>query len=73
MLTRRTHALGAIMGATASVVITILIKAYTPVHFMLYGVASILSCMVVGYLASIALPGKKVDLRGLTVYTQLAD
>jgi solute:Na+ symporter, SSS family len=71
MLTRRTHALGALIGATASVVITVLIKAYTPVHFMLYGVASILSCMLVGYLASIVLPGKKVDLQGLTVYTQI--
>ena len=73
MLTRRTHALGALIGAAASVVITVLIKAYTPVHFMLYGVASILSCMLVGYLASILLPGKTVDLQGLTVYTQMED
>ena len=70
MLTRRAHATGAFIGAAASVIVTVLVKTHTPIHFMLYGVVSVLTCVVVGYVASIVLSGKTVDLDGLTVYTR---
>lgn len=73
MLTRRANDTGALVGAVASVIVTVLIKVYTPLHFMLYGVVSVMTCIVVGYLASLVLPGRKGDLRGLTVYTQVSD
>jgi SSS family transporter len=73
MLTRRAHGNGALAGALASVVLTVLTKAYTPVHFMLYGVVSVVSCVCVGYVASLILPGRRVDLAGLTVYTRQHD
>jgi SSS family transporter len=73
MLTRRAHATGAFIGAAASIIATVLVKAYSPIHFMLYGVVSVLTCLGVGYLASILLPGRSVDLDGLTVYTRKID
>ena len=57
----------------AAIIATVLVKAYSPIHFMLYGVVSVLTCLGVGYLASILLPGRSVDLDGLTVYTRKID
>ncbi|MBT5058829.1 MAG: sodium/solute symporter [Gemmatimonadetes bacterium] len=71
MLTRRAHDTGAILGAITSVVVTVLVKAYTPLHFMLYGIISVGTCIIVGYLASLVLPGRRGDLKGLTVYTRI--
>ncbi|MDA0334049.1 MAG: sodium:solute symporter [bacterium] len=73
MLTRRANATGALLGAVVSVVVTVLVKAYTPLHFMLYASVSVLTCVVVGYLASLLLPGRIGDLEGLTVYTRKHD
>ena len=70
MLTRRAHGNGALVGAVASIILTVVVKTYTPLHFMLYGVVSVVSCIGVGYLASLVLPGRPVDLSGLTVYTR---
>ncbi len=56
-----------------SVAVTVLVKAYTPLHFMLYGVVSVLTCIVVGYVGSLVLPGRRGDLTGLTVYTRQDD
>lgn len=73
MLTKRAHDMGAIVGAVVSVIVTVLVKTYTPLHFMLYGIISVGTCIVVGYLASWVLPGKRGELEGLTVYTRLKD
>ena len=64
---------GALAGAVTSVAVTVLVKAYTPLHFMLYGVVSVLTCIVVGYVGSLVLPGRRGDLTGLTVYTRQDD
>ena len=71
MLTRRGHDTGALVGAVVSVIVTVAVKWYTPLHFMMYGVVSVGTCIIVGYVASLVLPGKRGDLAGLTVYTRL--
>lgn len=73
MLTRRANDTGALVGAVVSVIVTVLVKAYTPLHFMLYGAVSVMTCVSVGYLASLLLPGRIGDLKGLTVYTRLRE
>jgi len=70
MLTRRANATGALVGVAASVMVTVLVKVYTPLHFMLYGAVSVMTCVVVGYIASLVLLGRKSDLEGLTIYTR---
>jgi len=69
MFTTRASSAGAIVGALASVAAAILIKGYTEIHWIFYAPAAILSCVVVGYLASLILPGPARDLTGLTIFT----
>jgi Na+/proline symporter len=68
MFTKRVNGFGAVCGAIASIVITLLVKLYTPLHWSTYMPIAILSCMVVGYLCSLFSPQTK-DLEGLTVFT----
>jgi len=73
MLTRRTHARGALIGAAAGVVILFCVQRYTNVFFYLYAAVGIVGCFAVGYLASLILPGEVKHLSGLTVHTQVGD
>ncbi|MEY3897475.1 MAG: hypothetical protein RLZZ214_2996 [Verrucomicrobiota bacterium] len=68
MFTKRVNGFGAVCGAIASIVITLMVKLYTPLHWSTYMPIAILSCMVVGYLCSLFSPQTK-DLEGLTVFT----
>ncbi len=69
MLTTRANGVGAVSGAIASVIVALLIKLFTPLHWSTYLPIAIGSCLVVGYGVSLAFPGKKKDLTGLTVFT----
>ena len=68
MFTTRVNGFGAVCGALASIVICLLVKLYTPLHWATYLPIAILSCMVCGYLFSLVKPQIK-DLTGLTVFT----
>ena len=68
MFTTRVNGFGAVGGALASIVICLLVKLYTPLHWATYLPIAILSCMVCGYLFSLVRPQRK-DLTGLTVFT----
>ncbi len=68
MFTRRANGFGAICGAIASVLITLMVKLYTPLHWGTYIPIAIASCIAVGYVASLFRPQAK-DLKGLTVFT----
>jgi Na+/proline symporter len=68
MFTRRTNWQGALIGTISSVIITLLVKAYTPIHVLLYGGVAIISCMTIGYLSSYLFPSQAGQLKGLTVY-----
>jgi SSS family solute:Na+ symporter len=71
MFSTRANGFGAICGAIASIVVTALVRLYTPLHWGTYIPIAIFSCIVVGYLASLLRPQSK-DLKGLTVFTPAA-
>jgi SSS family transporter len=71
MFTRRTNSSGAIIGALTSVIVTILVRKYTALHWVFYSPVAVLTCLGVGYAASLAGPAQKKNLRGLTVFTML--
>jgi SSS family transporter len=68
MFSTRANGFGAICGALASVIITLIVRLYTPLHWGTYIPIAIFSCIIVGYLASLLRPQSK-DLKGLTVFT----
>jgi len=73
MFTKRANAPGVIVGAIFSVICLILIKNHTPIHWSLYQTIAIVSCVAVGYAASLFLPHRERDLTGLTIFTPAHD
>jgi len=69
MFSRRANGTGAVIGACASVLITFLVKEYTSAHWTLYTPLATISCIVVGYLASLATASRPRNLAGLTVFS----
>jgi len=69
MFTRRAHGLGALCGLVGSGIVQYLIHALWPLHPWFYAVTGIVSCFVVGYLASVVIPWSRKVLDGLTIYT----
>jgi hypothetical protein len=73
MFTRRANGIGAVCGALISVVVTLLVKTYTPMHWAFYTPVAIGSCMVSGYVISLLVKESAPrDLTGLTVFTPRA-
>lgn len=70
MFSTRANGFGAVCGAVASVVVTLLVRLYTPLHWGTYIPIAIFSCIAVGYAASLLRPQSR-DLRGLTVFTPM--
>ncbi len=68
IFTRRAHGAGALVGAIASAVVLYFLQRHTDIHFFLYAGIGILTCMVVGWLASQVLPEADKPLAGLTIY-----
>lgn len=68
MFTTRVNGFGAVCGALASIVITLLVKLFTDLHWATYMPIAILSCMLCGYVFSLFAPQRK-NLSGLTVFT----
>ena len=67
IFTKRAHATGVLVGAAASVVVLIYVTWFTPLHFYLYAVIGISTCVGVGYVTSLLLPNRdRKDLAGLT-------
>ena len=69
VLTTRTNSTGVLIGFFASVIIQYLVKMHTPIHFFVYIFTGMASCYLIGYAASLAFPGKKRSLQGLTIFT----
>jgi SSS family solute:Na+ symporter len=69
IFTTRANGRGALVGAAAGVVILFYVQVCTNVTFFLYGGIGIVACFVVGYIASLLLPGAPKPLQGLTLYT----
>ncbi|MGH9629354.1 MAG: sodium:solute symporter family transporter, partial [Bryobacteraceae bacterium] len=70
IFTRRASSTGVLTGAIGSAALVFAVRAYTSVHFFLYALIGLLSCLALGYLASCAFPGPRRDLTGLTVFTR---
>jgi len=68
MMTRRANSWGTLIGLVGSVVVLLFCQK-TALTGWLYLPIAVISCMVIGYFASIAIPGKKRDLGGLTIFT----
>jgi Na+/proline symporter len=67
IFTRRASPAGVLVGAAASIGVLVYVTWFSPLHFYLYPVAGITTCVIVGYLASLALPADPGrDLTGLT-------
>jgi len=64
----RANGKGAVAGALASALVLLLVKNNTSLHFFLYSGVGILSCIIIGYLASFFFKDEK-QLNGLTIYT----
>lgn len=69
IFTRRANAPGALIGLAASALVQYLVKAHTGLIFFLYASTGLLSCVVVGYLASLLFPVHRKALPGLTLHS----
>jgi Na+/proline symporter len=69
IFTRRAHATGAMIGLIGSAIIQYFITSESIVHGVLFAATGMISCVVIGYLASWILPGKVKNLSGLTMYS----
>ena len=69
VFTRRANGAGGLVGAVVSAAVLFLVQQYTQVHFFLYALVGVVTCFVVGYLASLIIPVKAKSLQGLTIHT----
>ena len=71
VFTRRANALGVAIGVAASVTTLMLIKNMenSSLHGILTAAVGVLSCVIVGYFASLILPGTERTIEGLTFST----
>lgn len=70
IFTTRSHSVGVLIGAFASIGVLIFLTFYSNVTFYLHSVIGIFTCVFVGYVMSLILPKSSKDLTGLTTYTQ---
>ncbi len=68
IFTRRTGAVGAILGQLGSATILIMVIRFTSLHFFLYPAIGCSSCCAIGYLSSFFLPGPR-QTEGLTIFS----
>ncbi len=61
MFFRSANGSGAMVGAVSSVMILYWVQQHTDLHFFLYGAVGVLSCVMVGLLASRLLRGSRLD------------
>lgn len=69
IFSKKASGVGAMAGAMLSGLILFWVQSYTPLHFMLYGAAGLISCVAGGYLFSLFMPNQK-NIEGLTIYTR---
>lgn len=64
----RANGKGAAIGAIASAALLLYVKTFTPLNFFLYSGIGIISCVIIGYLASFMFKSTK-STEGLTIYS----
>jgi SSS family solute:Na+ symporter len=68
VFTKRTSGYGALIGLLCSVGVQYWLRELDCIHGMLFSVTGMVSCFIVGYVASLIIHNKK-DIDGLTIYT----
>ena len=68
--TTRANAMGAFIGLFAGVGVMIWIWKNTDTNGFLYSTIGLFSCLIVGYVVSVFLPGSSKNLDNLTLHTQ---
>ncbi|MCC5839398.1 MAG: sodium/solute symporter [Opitutales bacterium] len=71
IFTRRAHGYGALTGAFASIIVLGLVRTQADISFFLFGAIGMITCFVVGYVVSLLIPARGLDLTGLTIHTLL--
>lgn len=69
LLTRRANGWGALIGAISGALTMGLMPVFTNINGYIYACMGIVTCFIVGYIASLIIPAAKHDIIGLTVYT----
>jgi Na+/proline symporter len=69
ILSRRAHGAGAVAGLLASGLVQYLVRTITPIHLWLYPFTGAMTCLVIGYTASLLLPAAGKSIDGLTLNT----
>jgi SSS family solute:Na+ symporter len=69
MFTKRANGHGAVCGAIASIGVVWAVKAFTTLHWATYTPLAVVTCIGVGYTASLFWAKDQRDLTGLTVFT----
>jgi len=70
MFTRRANWQGAMIGTLGSILVTLAVKQWTSLSFLLFTSTAIFSCIVLGYAASLCFPAQTQSLRGLTIFKE---
>lgn len=68
MITRRANATGAVCGIAGSIIVQLVMIHFQYVHLLLYTTTGFISCFVIGYIASLIIPGHKKNIDHLTIY-----
>lgn len=70
LFSRRANSVGAMIGATGSVVLTLLFTFLVPANPYVYAIVAVLSCMALGWLTSLFWGRPPGSLKGLTIYRE---
>jgi len=68
IFTRRANGVGAMIGALASALVLFVVQKFTDLHFFLYAGIGIVTCAVVGWIASLAFHSSSPSPKGLTIH-----
>ena len=68
---KRANWIGTFIGAILSVLVLVVLKNYTPMNFYIYPLIAIPVCVIGGYLASLLIPVRDNNIKGL-VYSRKA-
>lgn len=66
-VSRRANAAGAVCGLAGCIAVQLTVMHLQAVNLLLYSTVGFLSCLVIGYLASLLTGGNRKDLTGLTL------
>ena len=69
IFTRRASSSGAMIGLFASAFIQYFLNSNDSVHGVLFAATGMITCLVIGYFASLVVPGNKRNLTGLTLFS----